>query len=243
MFFKRRNGGKIMNLAYSITLEEAWREYSENADFRLIVQSGDFIYLDNRFVPAMSQCPDNALRFEEAEIFQPVDSSFRGDPKGEPAKKITAKYYDLEIQKEAPKEIIKMREASRRQYEKLLPQLKPAWARIYDYLQLEKANSQTFQDRTLLNNTYFHKAKKGDSSPPSMHTIVSIVAGYDWGIQKAEELLKLAGHAFSPVIEQHDGYLFVLSLHGCCIHERNAILIKEGLNPLGSGYHSKGEGL
>lgn len=246
------------NLTHEITLEEAWGEYLDNSDFRAIVQSGDFLYVGNRYVlnkpefvhfgidgrpeltkQAQQNLNECAILFRAVVIYEPSDPSMRGDSKSSTPKKRTAKHYDLNSQGALPKEIIELRERGRRCHEKQSAHIKTTWGRIYEYLQQEKANPQTFFQRTLLNSSYFTKAKNHDSSPPSMHIIISIVAGYDWGLHRAEELLKLAGHAFSPINKQHDAYLFAInSMYGFSIEDKNSIFIKEGLNPLGSATYS-----
>ncbi|MCL2187308.1 MAG: hypothetical protein FWC16_03880 [Defluviitaleaceae bacterium] len=230
-----------MNLTCKITIEEAWDEYFDNSDFREVIQSGDFVYTESSYVANNGeQCQEKyALMFRAVEVHAPDDSTVRGDAKNIGSKKKQAKFYDINIQSELPKEIINRRNAAKKQFEKNSTTVKGAWERIYEYLRLEGANPQTFYEKTLVNESYFSKAKCKSDSPLTMHIIVSIAAGYQWGLHRAEELLKLAGLAFSPVSKQHDAYIFVLAaMSGYDINYMNTLLVKEGLTPLGSGSYS-----
>lgn len=229
------------NLTCKITIEEAWEEYFDNIDFREIIQSDKFVYTGNSYIlnNAEQRHGKHMLVFREVEIHEPNGLTIRGDSPSSSSRKRKGKQYDINIQSDLPKEIIELRKATNKQFEKNSIAVKSAWERIYEYLELEGANPQTFHEKTLLSSAYFTKAKHHDNSPPSMHVIVSIVAGYNWGLQRAEELLKLAGHSFSPVYKQHDAYIFVIaSMPGYSIDYMNTLLVKEGLIPLGSASYS-----
>jgi len=246
-------------LTYDISIEEAFEEYLENNEFREIVQSGAFIYIGSRYVinnPENIHIGDNgcfkltssaeqnidkcSLVFEDIEVIEPDDSK-RGDSKGSNIKKRKLKYFDYSIQSEPSKETIKLYRASVELYEKQLDHVKVPWERIHEYLMQEGATAETFSTTTHLNSAYFTKAKNHDVDPPSMHTIISIAAGYNWDLARTKELLQLAGRDFSPAYKLHNTYFFIIShMHGCSIEEKNAILVnaEKGFNPLGSGNYS-----
>lgn len=239
------------SITHSISQQAAWEEYRANPDFRALVQSGSFIYVNPHYVYNQPQyvkasakggvlLTDHARRnLEECTLVfaQAAQTQAWGDEQDQANHKVGARFehFRLSQQKYFSKELIDLMEAIITRFKNEKARVRTSWSKIFEYLQEEESNSYDFSDRTLLNVSFYTKAKQGHAIPPSFHVIMSIVAGYDWDLDRATEVLALAGHCFSPVIEQHAAYLFVInSMIGCTIYEKNIFLEAEGVKPFGS---------
>jgi hypothetical protein len=136
---------------------------------------------------------------------------------------------------EAPNTILGLREQSLKAYEFQKAHTKTCWQRIWEILEQKHARPSTFGAATMLNEDYYYKAKNDNPSPPDIRTIVAIAVGYNLGRQLTDELLKLAGKAFSPTSDEHNAYEFVIShMSGYSMEEINDLLISENISPLGT---------
>jgi len=244
----------MRDLTLNITIPEAYREYKVNREFKELLQTGAFVFVDGKYIlnaeAYISTATNEGLQLTDyavevmsdcALVFESKVTSVRFDSKDAdflnltPEEKREKKYISTNQSELLPKEIIKQREKSKEQFAEQLKYKKTCWQRIFEILQTNNAKSSTFHDKTLLNSDYYIRAKNNNSPAPSVRTIVAIAAGYDLGLPVTEELLKLAGHAFNPTSEEHDAYIFILtSMHGQNIDIKNELLIKDGFEPLGT---------
>jgi hypothetical protein len=241
---------------YAITLAEAKKEYNRNGDFKEIVQSSLFIYIEGMYVidnpkyilrkgsnpPTLTPYAwDNlrecALAFIENTPTIPPGLHDEGENKfGSKPPRDGSKNYNFENQKqELTKEIEDLRKVAYNRFDKLRDQKKTCWQRIGEILGKEEVTPKIFQSKTLLNRRFYTKPNEYKNAPPKFHTIVSIAAGFNLDLGLTEELLKLAGHAFSPVIPEHDALIFIIvSMSEYDIDAKNEMLEKEKFTKLGS---------
>jgi len=147
-----------------------------------------------------------------------------------------SKNFKLESQKkELTEEIEAQLKVNKQMFESRLVQTKTCWQRIWEILEREHSTPSTFNKRTLLNDRYYYRARENHNSLPDIRTIMAIAAGYSLGLFETEDLLRLAGHAFSPTLPEHNVYIFIIvSMCGYNICAKNEILSQSGFKKLGS---------
>jgi len=241
---------------YTITFTEARREYFENERLREILNTGCFIFVESSYVLnsteyvvyddegyllteyARSNLEDCALLFEEREIIKYSGSVTRGEENQDAVIEIrhTTTYAAQKQRKGLTDDIRKLRKAALIQHELYTAHQKTCWQRIFEIVTNKgTTTSGMFHLKTDLVNKVYDRAKNNDPSMPTIKTIVTIAAAYDIDLSTTEELLKLAGHSFSPVSKEHDCYRFILmTMYGRGMHAKNELLVDEGFTPFGS---------
>ena len=241
---------------YTIPLEEAWREYFNNETFRDILNNGCFIYAENSFVLnsdkyivsgiegfsltdyARSHLDECALPFDEIEIIKYSGSAIRGAEGQDAAIEIrrTTAYAPQRKTTALTEEIIRLCKAAMEQFELQAMNQKTCWQRIYEIITSNGTKSAgMFEQKTDLSGKVYNRAKNNYNSMPDIKTIVTIAAAYDLDLSTTEELLKLAGHSFSPTSKEHYCYRIVLMMMcGRGMKTKNEFLVNEGFDPLGT---------
>ena len=138
--------------------------------------------------------------------------------------------------KELTDEIKLIRDAILKQFELQTAHQKTCWQRIYEII-TDKGTTTAgqFALKTGLSDKVFNRAKNNASSMPEMKTIITIAAAYALDISTTEELLKLAGHSFSPASKEHIYYSFIITtMYEYSMYAKNEVLVGGGFDPLGS---------
>ena len=110
------------------------------------------------------------------------------------------------------------------------------WQAIYAIIQYLGISKAHFCELTHLGEEVYRKAKNDVPTNPSLRTIVAIALGLNLNLEITENLLKLAGHAFSKNNEhKHLKFciiMFFQSAHS--IDDANEFLKYKNLKPLGT---------
>jgi len=110
-----------------------------------------------------------------------------------------------------------------------------AWQLIGKVIARKGWNRAVFCKRSLLDEAIYYKAKRGDDTPPSLHTLMAVCVGMDLDMPATEELLAAAGYKFSKAIPLHRAYMYIIGhLAGQPVHVRNEFLKRLRINELGS---------
>ena len=246
---------------YTIAFEEARREYFDNEAFREILNTGCFIYVESSYVLnsakyiipyddrhalteyARLHLDECALRFEELEIIKYSGFATRGEHDQDAVIEVkrSTSYVPKLQKKELTDEIKSRRKAMIMQFELQAAHQKTCWQRIYEIITSKgTTTSGQFSLKTGLVDRVYNRAKNNYSSMPDIRTIITIAAAYALDLTTTEELLRLAGHSFSPVSREHDCFRFILlTMYDHGMDAKNALLAEEGFNILGSKPHAR----
>jgi transcriptional regulator with XRE-family HTH domain len=254
----------MTRLVHSISTIDSFREYLNNEEFRTIINSGYFVYIDGFYILnkpkyivriegkpptltdyAYSHLTECALTFDETVLYQFTDSAKRGTPSlsMNSGKKISKKYNSESQKEEISVEILAMREEAKKQFEVQQKYTKTCWQFIFEIvtdIEGDDVNqyeliAERFATKTLLDKSYYSRAKKGNAAPPDIRTIIAIAAGYKLNTQLTEEMLRLAGRAFNPTSKEHNAYRFIIeTMKDYHMEAKNQLLETEGFKPLGT---------
>jgi hypothetical protein len=246
---------------YAISFTEARREYLKNEALRELLNSGCFVYAeesyvlnDERYITqresnyfltdyARTHLDECALLFEEREIIKYSGTVTRGEaaPDAVIGVRMATTFAPKRQTNTLTDEIKRLRESFKLHFDIQATNQKSCWERIYE---IATSNGSTtsgmFKQKTGLIPKYFDRAKKNDPSMPEMRAIITIAAAYDLDLTTTEELLKLAGHSFSPTSKEHDCFRFIITtMYGYTMQAKNELLDEEGFDPLGSKPQNK----
>lgn len=242
-----------------IDTNEAFYEYKSNIEFRKLIDSGRFKYVDGYFVVndgqfleedeegnltlsdyAWSHLDECTLQFtwqvlNQAEIRKhfPFELFHRVNADKKASK------YDASKSTSAIKlseDIIKKREEFEQQAaaHRLTSTNKTCWELIFEILQSRGISKVHFCNLTGLGEEVYRKAEKNIDTKPSLRTIISIGCGLDLDIATTEKLMQLAGHAFDESDEHQALRFCITGFSGQPIEKANAFLESYNYAPLGS---------
>ena len=139
--------------------------------------------------------------------------------------------------------VIKMSEELRRKREEFerqnaarqiaIPQ-KTCWELIFEILQARGMSKSHFCNVTGLGEEVYRKAEKNIDTRPTMRTIIAIARGLDLDISTTEKLMQLAGHAFDESDEHQTLRFCVTGFPGGTIEDANEFLESYDFKPLGT---------
>lgn len=241
-----------------ITDSELFLEYRSNEDFRNLIDSGAFKYVEGYVVVndadfiyyeqgkakltdyAWEHLAECTLQFSlrqihpellnklPFEIFHRVNGGADRD----------VPQYD----NAQNKEVLQLSEElqdKRAEFEKqkaafkLTAVNKSCWNLIYEIIQSRGMSKAHFCNVTNLGEEVYRKAEKNKGTP-QLRTIVAISCGLDLDLSTTERLLTLAGHAFDESDENQALKFCITGLAGYTIEERNEFLASYGYEPLGT---------
>lgn len=238
---------------------DAFYAYRTNSEFRNIVDSGLFRYVDGYFVindeqyiernnegkPTLTdyawanlnectlQFTWQSLRADEAEKHFPFELLHRetGERK---ASKYDSKQSASAVQ--MSEALQKKREEFERQSaaRKITGVNKTCWEVIFEIVQSRGLSKSHFCSLTGLGEEVYRKAEKNIDTKPSLRTIVAIGRGLDLDIGTTEKLLQLAGHAFDESDEHQALKYCITGFSGMTIDDANEFLESYNYEPLGS---------
>lgn len=114
-----------------------------------------------------------------------------------------------------------------------IPQ-KTCWELIFEILQARGMSKSHFCSATGLGEEVYRKAEKNIDTRPTMRTIIAIARGLDLDIGTTEKLMQLAGHAFDESDEHRALRFCVTGFPGGTIEEANEFLESYDFKPLGT---------
>lgn len=236
----------------------AFYAYCTNDEFRTLVDSGEFRYVDGYFVIndehyiqrndddsyalsdyAWANLDTCTLKFTWQSLKSeqckhlPFEIFHRAN-----ADQKVSKYDKLESG--SALKLSKELQAKRNEFEcelrsaELTSINKTCWQLIYELIQQRGMSKSHFCNATLLGEEVYRKAEKSISTNPSLRTIVAIACGLDLDINATERLLQLAGHTFGDSDEHRALRFCITGLSGFSIEERNYFLESYGYKPLGT---------
>ena len=242
----------------AISAYEAFYEYSDNAAFRDIIDSGWFIYADGYFV---INDPQYIQQFQNGRItltdyawhhlsectlqfsYRKVNLGLHGEYHQDVFhRKSGNSYYKLPtFEPDRNISVVKHAEELRQkkaefeaQYADHAAVTETFWQAAYSIMQKKKWNTSIFCEKTGLNEMTYSRAKNNADSLPDFMTVISICAGLDLDIGVTSNLLGLAGHTFSSS-RDHQAYSFVINNYrGRSLADKNEFLDSINVTRLGS---------
>lgn len=140
-------------------------------------------------------------------------------------------------------DVIKMSEELRQKREEFerqnavrqiaIPQ-KTCWEQIFEILQARGMSKSHFCSVTGLGEEVYRKAEKNIATRPTMRTIIAIARGLDLDIGTTEKLMQLAGHAFDESDEHRALRFCITGFPGGTIEDANEFLESYDFKPLGT---------
>ena len=242
----------------NITDTDAFYEYADNPEFRKLIDSGLFRFIDGYFVIndekyvtvdedgslhlndyAWSHLAECTLQFTYRQVNMKKHGEFHTDlfhrENGDAYQQLPQ--YDSDKNTAVvlrAEELSKLREDFEARYADHKEMTQTFWERAYSIMQKKKWNTAIFCEKTQLNEMTYSRAKNNFNSNPDVRTVISICAGLDLDLPLTTELLGLAGHTLSNTRE-HQAYGYVISvMKGRTIHERNQFLESVQVPLLGS---------
>lgn len=258
--FKEAAGAYHYNSGHHcyINREDAFYAYSNDPEFRHLIDSGLFRYVDGYFVIddaayiehdesgtysltdyAWSHLEECTLRFTSKKIDRtdghkhlPIEIMHHDNPEYELSK------FDPKQNSSVISEAI---EKKRQEFERqkaarkiTLGESKTCWQLMYEIIESKGMSKSHFCSITGLGEEVYRKAQKNHKTTPNLRTIVAFARGLDLGIEVTEKLLQSAGHAFDDSDEHQALRFCITGFSGCPIEECNAFLISYGYAPLGT---------
>jgi hypothetical protein len=212
-----------------ITIQEAFQQYCDNEDFRSVIDSGLFIYVDGRYVINNEKYVDNAdgtlnlteyasrnleeccLQFSYRREYRKSLDSVSGLVM---YSKTRTKQYNVDkarIAVDNAEELEKYKTDFLSQF-KRNSQIKSNFnnylAGLMDNLHI---NSETFQERTLLSASQYSKIINDQQETYKFKTVMQICVGIGLSLSNATILLNHAGYTLTSS-RTHSAYAYLLSL-------------------------------
>jgi hypothetical protein len=249
---EQMGAASMFSTTTSISLDDAFREYQDNADFREQLNSGVFRYIERRFVLndkryiaeiagretltayAVSHQRECCLTFTLRNVY----SEDGGMPKnvaylrnGEKLK--TAPRYEADNSVINAEEMRRLRERFKEEYGSFAVVM-PTFSSIAVELMKKKHwNRAIFKDLTLLDDSAYTRITNGKTERITARTVAAFCVGIGANQTLAEKLFAAAGLSFNNSPERF-AYSFLFdAMQGRGIDECNAFLENAGFEPLG----------
>lgn len=238
---------------------DAFYAYRTSNEFRNLIDSGLFRYVDGYFVindeqyiernnegkPTLTdyawanlnectlQFTWQSLRADEAEKHFPFELLHRETGERKTSKydsKQSASAVQMSEALQKKREEFELQSAAR----KITGVNKTCWEVIFEIVQSRGLSKPHFCSLTGLGEEVYRKAEKNIDTKPSLRTIVAIGRGLDLDIGTTEKLLQLAGHAFDESDEHQALKYCITGFSGMTIDDANEFLESYNYEPLGS---------
>ncbi len=258
--FKGAAGAYHYNSGYHfcINREDAFYAYSNDPEFRKLIDSGLFRYVDGYFViddSAYIECDKSGnysltnyawSHLEKCTIqFTSKKINHTDGHKHLPIGIMHHKNSEYELSKFDSRQnsvvISEAIEKKRQEFERqkadrkiVCGEAKTCWQLMYEIIESKGMSKSHFCSATGLGEEVYRKAKKNNDTTPNLRTIVAFACGLDLGIEVTERLLQSAGHAFNDSDEHQTLKFCITSFSGCSLEECNEFLISYGYAPLGT---------
>ncbi len=242
-----------------VSREDVFYEYSTNQDFRKLLDTGKFRYVDGYVVindekyiisddkgkatlseyvwDHLDECTlsfswQRVHRSKAKEVLPQI--IFHRDNDEQDVSKYDSK------QNAAVVELSKEMQKKRRNFEqnekihRLSTVDKNCWTYIYEIITTKGTSKPHFCDLTGLGEENYRKAESGLNTDPKVRTIVAIGVGLSLDIETVENMLKLAGRTFKDTPEDRALKFCITGLFGHSIEDCNDFLESLGYEPLGT---------
>lgn len=247
------------NVHSYISLEDVFYEYSNNRDFRKLLDSGKFKYVegyviinDDKYIqkdgngkPSLTEYAWDNLA--ECTLTFSVQRIKRSAAKGQLPNSILHRANDeQEVSKyetknnEAVLQCSEEIQKKRREFEqqqairRMHSPIKSCYEAMYEIIQAKGISKSHFCTLTLLGEEVYRKAERSNTSKPGTRAITAFSVGLNLDIDTAEYLMKLAGRTFSDDDEDQALRFCITGLSGHSIDECNDFLTSYGYEPLGT---------
>lgn len=242
-----------------VSLEDVFYEYSTNSEFRTLLDSGRFKYIDGYVVindEKYIQLDENGASTLTDYAWENLDECclsfgwqrirrasakevlpqiiFHRDNDEQDISKYDSKQNASVV--ELSKELQKKRKhfEQNEKIHKLSTIDKNCWTYIYEIITIKGTSKPHFCDLTGLGEENYRKAEKGLNNKPTVRTIVAIGVGLDLDIDTVDNMLKLAGRSFMDNPEDRALKFCITGLSGHPIEDCNDFLESLGYEPLGT---------
>ena len=242
-----------------VSREDVFYEYSTNEDFRKLLDTGKFRYVDGYVVindekyiitddkgkatlseytwDHLDECTLSfswqRIRRSKAKEVLPQIIFHRDNDEQDVSK------YDSK-QNAAVVELSKEMQKKRKNFEqneeihKLSTVNKNCWSYIYEIINIKGVSKSHFCNLTGLGEENYRKAESGLKTDPKVRTIVAIGVGLSLDIETIENMLKLAGRSFKDTPEDRALKFCITGLSGQSIEDCNDFLESLGYETLGT---------
>lgn len=242
-----------------ISQSDAFYAYCSDTEFRKLVDSGRFLYVNGYFVIndeqyvnkeddgtysltdyAWSHLSECTLQFSWQTVrpspkkkWFPFEIFHRAN-----AERRVSKYNAVQNSNviQTSEKLHQKREEFERQraFQKIANPTRTCWEVIFEIIEARGISKSHFCTVTELGEEVYRKAKKNIDTRPSMRTIVAIARGLDLDIGTTEKLMQLAGHAFDNSDEHQALKFCITGFPGGSVPDANEFLESYGYDPLGS---------
>ena len=242
-----------------VSREDVFYEYSTNEDFRKLIDTGKFRYVegyvvinDDKYISAnedgkatlseyawdhLDECALSfswqRIRRSKAKEILPQIIFHRDNDEQE------ISHYDDDQSASVvtlSEELRKKRKSFEQgeQIHQISTIGKTCWQYIYEIIQLKGISKSHFCNLTGLGEEVYRKAEKNIGTDPSLRTIVAIACGLSLDIETTEKMLHLAGHAFKESNEHRALKFCINNYPGDMLEDRNDFLQSYGYETLGT---------
>ena len=242
-----------------VSREDVFYEYSTNEDFRKLLDSGRFRYVDGYVVindekyittddkgkatlseyawDNLDECTlsfswQRIRRSKAKEVLPQI--IFHRDNDEQDVSKYDSKQNASVIQLSEQMQKERRRFEQNEKIHRLSITDKNCWSYIYEIITIKVTSKPHFCDLTGLGEENYRKAEKGQKNDPTVRTIVAIGVGLKLDIETVEKMLTLAGRSFKDSPEDRALKFCITGLSGHPIEDCNDFLESLGYEPLGT---------
>lgn len=239
--------------SYTIGVIEAFQEYYGNLEFRKIIDTGMFVYIDGHYVlndpkyvkqdgTGLDMTPHARMHIEECCLVFTLKHQYVSEnvtPYIETAlyRTVASPYKSLTVfqAKHHNMDLFNKSEELKRFHQELLEESQIKSQTTQNFAQLaayhikrKGFNKIVFMDRTLLSDKTYDRIMKNQLPTPALETVMSVCIGLELGIVYGEELLEAAGFTLRNMPRDIAYRKLLTTFAGHSIYECNEIL--EALN-------------
>ena len=242
-----------------VSREDVFYEYSTNEDFRKLLDSGKFRYVDGYVVindekyittddkgkatlseHAWDHLDECTLSFSWQRIRRSKAKEvlpqiiFHRDNDEQDVSKYDSKQNASVVQLSEQMQKERRRFEQNEKIHRLSITDKNCWSYIYEIISIKGTSKPHFCDLTGLGEENYRKAEKGLKNDPTVRTIVAIGVGLKLDIETVEKMLTLAGRSFKDSPEDRALKFCITGLSAHPIEDCNDFLESLGYEPLGT---------
>jgi DNA-binding phage protein len=254
---KNDNNLKHTDICTEISQLDAFNIYRNNNDFRRVINTGMFRFIDNQFIInhkkylttddygryrltdyARNNLHECALRFIKKNGFYDINLIYPGFVAF--SLDSSAKKNSFHFSFDGNESIIDNADALQKLQESFNNIFETHYSLNHTFahsaavlMKNKKWNSMIFKERTLLDDSMYSRILSNTRNP-SFRTAIAICVGLGVDSLTAIKMLEGAGYTFSPSKEHQAYYYLFTALQGKSIDECNAFLEKVAITPLGN---------
>ena len=252
--------------SFCISLDDSFHQYYTNGDFRNIINSGKFVYIDSHHVLDNSKYVgrlDNGtayltdyakLHIDECCLRFDLIANTKARPEYD-------RYYDSVMFRDATidysripnfnqdkhnLELIHRDEDLKKFYYEIADEfiatqdVSQTFSQLaWQIIRRKGINKQAFQDRTLLSTKMYERIENDELSNPKLETVMAICVGLNVGGIQGEKLLACAGYQLNDTLLHIIYKKLLFNLNGHTIYDCNKYLEAYNFKPLGDVKYAK----